>query len=764
MNEDALLEQLLDTYEEAVENGESPSIAEICKESPELADKLRERIAALDKMDSYLSGQKGLDGRTDENTLRVSSELTQLEFHARGGLGAVYRANESSVNREVAVKFIHRNLAKDADSRDRFTLEAEVTGRLEHPGVVPLYGVGEAENGRMFYYMRFIDGETMDDAIRRFHQNHSSRNRFSDQSVEFRRLLTSFVSACKTVAYAHNRGIVHRDIKPSNIMLGKYGETLVVDWGLAVPVRRDHRFALSGEMSLRPVSASSSGTTTASGVGTAAYMSPEQASELAPAPASDIYSLGATLYKLLTGEPSVSGDQATELKQQIITGKIVSPQERLPSVPRALVAICQHAMALHPHDRYATALDLAEDIENYLADSPVSVYKEPVTGQIARYARKHRSAAQTAALALVCLLLLSTFAAIWLASLASAANRARMAEAAAREEQVEAKKSAEASRRENLKTSAQFLAQSIGAEIDNRWRVLENARSSPELIEFVKALNTNPGDEETRTKLQTWLFNTKESRNVFRSRNSIWVLFGIDGKCLARVPVSNTIRGEYHYRDYFHAFGHDFSIDSPEAASATPHRYLLEKLADNEQLHSAHLSDVFLSTATNHLQVTLSVPIWDRPAEQLEKQAIGVFCISSEIQNLKLLNNAMLVQLRTNQISQQPGLVISHPELRSRTDEDLPPHVNEELVERAEKLKQFRLREQNLQSGNPVDSFIEEFVDPVLFANEGNTVAPCFAALEPVLIQTRPDAIKDTGWVVIVKEPSQPAEAVDSAP
>lgn len=232
--------------------------------------------------------------------LSVDGKITELKFHAKGGLGVVYVAKDQRLQRQVAVKFIHEHLLDNDECRQRFELEAEVTGRLEHPGVVPLYGVGRDEHQRLFYYMRYIDGTTLEESIRKLYGIEQSLERSDWQGLEFRRLLTSFVSVCKTVAYAHNRGIVHRDLKPDNVMLGRFGETIVVDWGLAVPVVRDERFRISGEHTLLPASGSGSGSSSGQGVGTPAYMSPEQTSGLAPTPASDVYSLGATLYKIIT--------------------------------------------------------------------------------------------------------------------------------------------------------------------------------------------------------------------------------------------------------------------------------------------------------------------------------------------------------------------------------------------------------------------------------------------------------------------------------
>ena len=150
-----------------------------------------------------------------------------LRPHARGGLGEVFVAHDEELHREVALKEIRSQHADHADSRSRFMLEAEITGGLEHPGIVPVYGLGQYADGRPFYAMRFIRGDSLQAAIEKYHKQANS------SPLELRQLLGRFIDVCNAIQYAHDRGVLHRDLKPGNIMLGKYGETLVVDWGLA---------------------------------------------------------------------------------------------------------------------------------------------------------------------------------------------------------------------------------------------------------------------------------------------------------------------------------------------------------------------------------------------------------------------------------------------------------------------------------------------------------------------------------------------------
>jgi tetratricopeptide (TPR) repeat protein/tRNA A-37 threonylcarbamoyl transferase component Bud32 len=315
-----------------------------------------------------------------------------LRPHAQGGLGEVFVARDEELHRDVALKQIQVRYAHDPVSRARFVLEAEVTGNLEHPGIVPVYGFGQYDDGRPYYAMRFVKGDSLKEAIQHFHKtNHAGPGA---RSLELRKLLTSFVAVCQAIHYAHSRSVLHRDLKPDNIMLGKFGEVLVIDWGLAKPLDRPEADAERSlaDQPLRPASDSGPGQTVAgSALGTPAYMAPEQAEgrldELTRS--SDVYSLGATLYCLLTGQAPFRGDKAAVL-QKVRAGDFPSPRAVHAQVPLALEAICLKAMALKANDRYASARDLAEDLEHWLADEPVAAYREPAGTRLARWGRRHR--------------------------------------------------------------------------------------------------------------------------------------------------------------------------------------------------------------------------------------------------------------------------------------------------------------------------------------------------------------------------------------
>ena len=221
--------------------------------------------------------------------------------------------------------------------------------------------------------------------------------------------------------YAHDRGVLHRDLKPGNIMLGKYGETLVVDWGLAKPGSRPSEPGADAsggfdEPTLRPASASRGAETVAgTAIGTPAYMSPEQAAGRLDqlGPASDVYSLGATLYCLLTGAPPFRSKITGEILQQVQRGDFPRPRQLKPSIPAPLEAICLRAMALKRDERYAGPRALADDIEHWLADEPVSAWPEPVTVKLGRWTRRHKPLVSGLAAALLVGLLAGTAGLLW---------------------------------------------------------------------------------------------------------------------------------------------------------------------------------------------------------------------------------------------------------------------------------------------------------------------------------------------------------------
>ena len=320
--------------------------------------------------------------------------------HASGGLGVVSVAMDDELDREVAFKEIKDRYADDLGSQARFVLEAEITGKLEHPGIIPIYGLGHDLAGRPFYAMRFIRGDSLADAINRYHDPAGPFLDPTRRSLQLRELLGRFLDVCDALAYAHSRGVLHRDLKPGNIMLGPFGETLVVDWGLALPLDHIPEGHESTHSPVKSTKADSGSLPREQGaaVGTPAYMSPEQAEGAIEklGPRSDVYGLGAILYDLLTGKRPIEGTTLEELLRHVGQGKIQPPRQHRPEIPAPLEAICLKALALNPEDRYASPRALAKDIKAWLADEPVSARREPFTERARRWAKKHRTAVTAA--------------------------------------------------------------------------------------------------------------------------------------------------------------------------------------------------------------------------------------------------------------------------------------------------------------------------------------------------------------------------------
>ncbi len=337
------------------------------------------------------SRPRGAPAPTRRSRAPPTQRFRIIRAFSRGGLGQVSLAHDQELNRDVALKEILPKHADHAEARQRFLMEAEITGSLEHPGVVPVYGLGQYADGRPFYAMRFIRGDDLHQAIDEFH----GAPKAPDRDLRFHQLLGRFVDVCNAIEYAHNRCVLHRDLKPGNIMLGKYGETLVVDWGLAKAIGPEAGPPNAAEQPVRPVSAEDS-TATQLGrvVGTPQYMSPEQAMGRIDllGPATDIYSLGATLYQLLTGVAPFAYAASDSLLSDVQMGLFQPPRSMRGDVPKALNAICLKAMARKPEDRYASARELADDVERYLADEPVKAYAEPPLARLWRWMKRHRAA------------------------------------------------------------------------------------------------------------------------------------------------------------------------------------------------------------------------------------------------------------------------------------------------------------------------------------------------------------------------------------
>lgn len=301
-------------------------------------------------------------------------DLTQTKYAlvrtlGRGGMATVYLAQDQELDREVALKVLDLP-DTSGDLAKRMLREAKIVARLEHPGIVPIHDVGILPDKRVFYTMKHVKGDRLD--------------QFAPTNLPER--LRVFQQICQAVGFAHARGVIHRDLKPQNVMVGGFGEVLVMDWGLAKVLNQTEEFP-SDKASAVHQKADVPLTEHGSILGTPAYMAPEQASgeNTKLNERTDVFALGAILYFLLTGfAPFPDSSNAS-----IDRNRLIPPRKRDRKIARSIEGVCLKAMAYRQEDRYANALELANDVVRYLDGFSVTAYRENPLEMVQRWVKRN---------------------------------------------------------------------------------------------------------------------------------------------------------------------------------------------------------------------------------------------------------------------------------------------------------------------------------------------------------------------------------------
>ena len=404
-----------------------------------------QKTQALQEPNGSLVTQRWADipsrSLAEPQPLSRENKYSIIRQHAHGGLGVVYIAKDENLNRDVALKQIRQDRTGDSADEWKFLAEAEVTGQLEHPAIVPVYSMGLDGNDAPFYVMRFIRGKELKVLIREFH-SHGQVGGDRFYGVAFRQLLKHFLDVCNGVEYAHSRGILHRDLKPANIMVGRHGETFVLDWGLAKSILSTDPSENNESKATAPIRprAATESTQTQDGTfgGTIGYASPEQLQGLVSqlGPASDVYALGSILFEILTGKHAVPTTSLSinQIVSKIQEGSFATAREIEPKLPLALSMICAKAMRYEPNDRYASPSQLALDIERWLADERVSAIesREPLLEKAGRWLRRYRTWTIPIVASIALITLVSVLGAVLI-------NRARLNEQQAKLQERQAK-------------------------------------------------------------------------------------------------------------------------------------------------------------------------------------------------------------------------------------------------------------------------------------------------------------------------------------
>ncbi|MHC5039813.1 MAG: serine/threonine-protein kinase [Planctomycetota bacterium] len=349
---------------------------------------------------------------------------------ARGGMGAILRIADNDLRRNVAMKLILER--EDPDLAERFVEEAQITGQLEHPNIVPVHELGIQPDGRVYFTMKLVKGEALHQILERL----ASGDPETVEAYPLTRLLRIFLKVLDAIGFAHSRGVIHRDLKPENVMVGSFGEVLVMDWGLAKARGREETLP-EGEVETDRSVKDKALTLAGSVMGTPSYMPPEQASghleEIDER--SDIFALGGILYAMLVHEAPYAGKDVREIVEKAVRCRVVPPRRRFPrkNVPPELESICMKALSPKPWQRYESADRMSREIQAFIDRRLVSAHRYGSWARIIRFIQRNPTTSIAVGVAAFMLVISSAVVGVVASQMQAARARARAEEAQRRE-------------------------------------------------------------------------------------------------------------------------------------------------------------------------------------------------------------------------------------------------------------------------------------------------------------------------------------------
>lgn len=360
-------EQFVQAYSQWTSNRER-SFVDVLMQLDSLTNSQREAIASLRTSSNWQELQES------DNSIKAAllnnkykQEMQIKKLHSSGGIGRVWLAEDVTLKRDIALKELLPEYVESAEMRRRFIREARITAQLMHPGTVPVHELQE-NNGIPSYIMRFVEGKTLTNLIAKHHQQRIDEGNLSTAGML--RLLRYFSSVCHTISYAHSQRIIHRDIKSENIIVGDFGEVVVLDWGIAKRIDDNEIIEHETHVDDRPIeNQNPKATEYGQRLGTPAFMSPEQAlgiiskiNEL-----TDVYGLAALLYEILTGFPPFANDTVEQTLHSVVHEPPMMPTQIVDELPKELEAICLRGLSKQPEDRQQSVEQLVREVEDWIA-------------------------------------------------------------------------------------------------------------------------------------------------------------------------------------------------------------------------------------------------------------------------------------------------------------------------------------------------------------------------------------------------------------